>query len=265
MGIIRSESNGHTLVFYDDNEPKERRHTYELDGRIVPGVTDSKKGYPLSEALIRYKIKQGIEEHETGKKLKRAAGIGTHMHNYAHARRLGLPWDDSEIIGHEDEQKIRHRFRMVDGWLAKQTDKVVSAEQIIGFVCEGHRADPNYQGMCLCFAGKYDVLVEREWVGLVLQDYKSSKGFFEDQFIQEGGYALAMEFWTKQVPNAFEVVRFSDADEEPEAFCIDSASGVMDMKRQFLTCRMTREFQHKWGNFFEKRYRKSNPWVKVKK
>jgi len=245
--LITDVRNGHTLTFRENPY-----HVYTLDGEKIPGGTDVKKAYPPSRQLIRYYIKQGLEEFDSGRKLKKQADVGTWMHDYCHAKRTNTAIDLNPILGHPDELKIRKRLKEVDKWVATlENEEVIAAEKIVASV--KHK-----------FGGKFDVLVKRD-NKIILQDYKSAKGFFEDQFIQEGGYAIAIEEWLGIHVDGLEIVRFNDNTEEPQRLCFDNPADVEEFKEQFLRCRYSRIFMRKWEKFFSEKYEAENPWIKGKK
>lgn len=231
----------HTLTFEKDT----KKHDYKLDGQKVVGVTTIKKAYPPSEALIQYFIRQGIDEYKSGKKLKRQADIGTVMHDYCHCKRLGQPFEWKTVEVHPDRKILEARIKLIDQWLATQTDEIVLAEQSIASV--------KYQ-----YCGTFDVLVKRG-NHYILQDYKSTKGFFEDQFIQLGLYAQALEEWLNIGVAGLEVIRFADNAEKPESFLTDDVS---DFREQGLRLKQTYDFQHKWKSFFDKKYKEEVLWKK---
>lgn len=237
----RDHTGQHVLTF----EKSARKHCYTLDGKTVIGVSSIKKAYPPSDGLIQYMIKQGIEEYKTGAKLKRAASVGTVMHDYAHCKRLKLPFDQAQVALHPDKDLLLGRFALVDQWLEQQTDEIVLAEKSVASV--------TFQ-----YCGTFDVLVRRG-AQLVLQDYKSTKGFFEDQFIQLGLYAQAVQEWLNLEVGALEVIRFADDAEKPESFL---TTDVDDFREQGLRLRATVEFQHKWKTFFDAKYKESLGWKK---
>lgn len=268
MPLIESFKGGHTLTFDED------QHVYALDGKIVPGATEVKKGYPISFLLEQWKIGEGakfvleffrdwrtneddfpseakckelikLAKSATKRILEETADIGTLMHDYAFSKRLAKPFDWSRVEGHKDEEQIRKRLVEVDWWVEERfkEEEVVEAETIIASV--EHR-----------FAGKFDCLVRRNGK-LRLQDYKSSKNFYPDQFIQLGGYAIALEEWMGLKVQEFEVIRFNDNTSEPATLAFDKEVDLEDFKTQFLRCRYTREFQNKWGRHFDRLYRAS--------
>jgi hypothetical protein len=252
--------NGHTLTFRENPY-----HVYKLDDLKIPGGTDIKKAYPPSRALIIYYIKQGLDEFVNGWRLKKQADVGTWMHDYSYAKRMNQPIDLEPVKGHPDETKIRKRFAEVDKWVPTLTnEKLLAAEQIVANVCDFHKANPGIEyPECLCFAGKFDVLVEVN--GKVrLQDYKSAKGFFSDQFIQQGGYAVAIESWLGIKVDELETIRFNDNTNEPARYCISDPKDVQEFKDEFMTLRKSRWFMKKWDTFFDKKYADENPYIKKK-
>lgn len=237
----------HKLQFIEEK----RKHQYLLNGPIVPGVTTIKKTYPPSDALIRYYIKQGIEEFKSGKKLKRQAAIGTFTHDYAYHKRINRMDLFPPIPKELDQDQVIHRMKLVDKWLDGNTDKLVMAEEIVASI--------EHQ-----YAGKFDVLVNKHGK-LILQDYKSSKGFFEDQFIQLGGYALALKEWKNIEVEGLEVIRFSDDEDEPKSFLIDDCCHIKEFISQFVNLVKTYKFQFVWKTMFEKMYEEEHPYIKKAK
>lgn len=232
----------HVLEFYS------KAHRYKLDGEFIPSTTDTKKGYPPSEQLIKYWIKQGMDEYESGRKLKSQAGVGTLMHAYCHALRTNTPFDKAQIFGHPQEDKLKRRFKEVEDWVSERiNEKVVMAEKLAAMISRK-------------VAGKFDVLVEVDGK-LRLQDYKSAKGHFEDSFIQLGGYALMIKEWYALDVQELEVIRFNDNTEKPSPYLI-GGKDVEDFKKQFLVCKDTRDFQKSWGELFKKKYEDENPYLK---
>lgn len=234
----------HVLEFYS------KAHRYKLDGEFITSTTDTKKGYPPSEQLIKYWIKQGMDEFESGKKLKKQASVGTLMHAYCHALRTNTPFNKNQIIGHPQEKQLQRRFNEVEEWVKERSnEKVIMAEKLAAMITRK-------------VAGKFDVLVE---VGgkLRLQDYKSAKGHFEDAFIQLGGYSLMIKEWYNLDVQELEVIRFNDNTEKPSPYLIGQHD-IGDFQKQFLVCKDTRDFQKSWGALFTEKYKKENPWLKYK-
>ncbi len=242
--VSRDITDTHELVF------DEVEHDYFLDGVQVPGATGVGKAYPPSDGLVQYMIRQGIEEYKTGKKLKRKALVGSILHDYAFCLRTGKVFDTSILDGHVDEEEIKTRMKLVDQFFDEQHDELIMAEEIIASV--------EHQ-----YAGKFDVLVRRG-DEIILQDYKSSKGFFESQFIQLGLYANALKEWKGIQVTGFEIIRFAENATKPESFLIDDSTALIEFIQQGLRLRDTLTFQNKWKTFFDKKYRQESRKTKAK-
>lgn len=182
--------NGKDILVFDD-----ATHRYYLNGNHVPGVTGvNKSSYPKSEALIKWMIKQGIEEYETQKKAKEAASIGSLVHEYVHSMSIGKAFERQQIDAHPDKEKIEKCIKKVEEWRLTNEDELVAAEQVTG--------SAKYR-----YGGTYDRLAKRGDL-LVLSDYKTSSGIYPDMFIQLAGYAIALEEWNGIVVDGLEIIRF---------------------------------------------------------
>lgn len=265
--LIHSCKDDHYLTF------DEEYHVYTLDGKLVPGATDVKKGFPEPFQLIQWKIGKGAEfivdrfrEHYAEAKqfppknvlakwlsgaktatkdtLDRTADIGTLMHDYCWALRTNQAFDSSRVAGHEHEAQILKRLAEVKQWVTERqlTERVLRAEEIIASI--------KYK-----FGGKFDCLVERSDGKIILQDYKSAKGFYVEQFIQGGGYSIALKEWLGIKIDGIEIIRFNDNTDRPESKVIDRPKQIKSFEQQFIRCRETREFQRAWEKVFApKRY-----------
>lgn len=238
------------------------KHAYTLDGNPVPGATDIKLAYPKSFVLQQWdkgetakyvvewfrqrgakpwptdaEIKAVLTEAKTASKktLDATASIGSLMHDYAHSKRLKIPFTQWERVNaHPDYETIIKRFGEVDAWVKEreQEEEVIKAEFLV--------ASPKHQ-----YAGTGDVLVMRNGK-IRLQDYKSSKGFYIDQFLQEGLYSTALLEWDGIKVDEFEVVRFHDNTEKPASLVISRPSEIKALEKQALIVRKTRAFQKQW-------------------
>ncbi len=271
MALIQSRCEDNYLTF-DDIE-----HEYILNGELVPGATDVKVAYPEAFNLKQWRVGVGaqyvldqltdesdgkryskgeiwplnktkVKELITGAKnatkkiLDDSADIGTLTHDYCFAKRTGIEFDFKRITN--NEEIVRKRFKEVDIWCAERekTETVLSAEEIV--------ASPLHK-----FAGKYDVLVKIKKTGKIrLQDYKSSKGFYIEQFLQAGGYRQAIKEWQGLDVSELEIIRFNDNTEKPDSLVL--SDDIEEFTQQFILCRNTRLFQRKWDKFFTVLYRK---------
>jgi hypothetical protein len=224
--ISKSYDGLHELVYKDSN------HSYLLDGEKVPSVsTFLKGGLPTSEGLVIWKIGQAVEysvnnyaKFKDKEKLKLvsksswkqdsedAAGIGTIVHDYAHASSLGeLKKADKELKKHEGSEfwdQILNATSKVDQFHEKHRGEVVLAEALC--------ASPFYK-----YAGRFDVFV-KDGADYVVRDYKTSKRFYPDQFMQCAMYAQAIEEWYGYKTTAYEIVRFGKDDGDVDVLRVDN-------------------------------------------
>lgn len=259
--IIRSESRGHVLEF------DEIKHRYILNGKRVPGATTfCKGGYPTSEALVGWMVKQGaeytydtlIEEstHEgsfiewpdsdrrteilkaakgaSKKKAEEAAAIGTLVHDYAyHIETIGAaPNELLEVIAiHTDKDKILNGIDKFKVWKTENSDEMVASEAIVASVCHN-------------FGGKFDRLARRDGK-LILSDFKTSNAIYLDHFIQAAAYAIAIKEWRNLEVEGLEILRFGKENGEFQTLLIDDLTEIREFQEQAIRCRDTYEFR-KW-------------------
>jgi hypothetical protein len=278
--LIQSECRGHYLSFDDE------KHKYTLDGNPVPGgSTFTKSGYPTSEGLISWSMGRaatfaaerawqygldGVKPTQTAiKELVKAskkkpaelataaAAIGTIVHDYAYwfekgetAKCLTIEHD---ALQHPDGEKIKNGIGLFLNWHEKvgAKDTMVASEDIVGLPCNNHGENVPEHSLCYCYAGKFDRLVSRPGVGLVLSDFKTSSGIYVEQFLQEGAYTPAIEFWMGERLQGekiagLEILRFGKEDGKFEAMLISDPDEINAIVRQALVCRMTYAFRRKW-------------------
>lgn len=253
--LLVSESGGHRLTF------DEKLHRYSLDGKRVKSTTGTiKAGYPEGKALTGWKIGQGAEyaisnfkkllaktkktpsQEEIRKLIKdsksaflvksrKAANIGSIVHDYAYCYEKRLPFDMDKILKHKDKKKIENAVGQFINWKTKNTDEIIELEHIV--------ASPRYW-----FAGKFDRLVRREGK-IILSDYKTSTGIYPDMFIQGGSYSIAIEEWLGLTVDIIEIVRFGkDGSFEVKAY--EDKTDILNFKYQALHCLATTTFRKKY-------------------
>jgi hypothetical protein len=276
---MQSECNGHHLTFLDDAD----RHKYILDGEQVPGgSTFTKEGYPMSENLLSWNVRKACEYGVSAawdagalgtKKTKKAmneivaaakkvpkqlataaASIGTIVHDFAYwhekgdlARALAT---QTAAENHPDIVKINHGIELFLEWKDKNRDEMIASEEIVALPCNHHGEDIGEHQLCHCYAGKFDRLVRRGG-RLILSDFKTSSGIRVEQFLQEGAYAPAIEYWMREklggeLIGGFEILRFGKEDAEFETMLITDPDEIKAIVRQALVCRMTYAFRRKW-------------------
>jgi hypothetical protein len=257
MALIESKSGENVLVFDDRPTAKQR---YKLNGDPVVGVTTFiKAGWPTPEPLINWKIGKAAEfawdtavapsidinRSEAIKLAKtawkkdtaEAAGIGSIVHDYAHLSSLGRNDEAiealSDHVGTPEWYAIQNAVYKVDQFLEQTKDEIVLLETMV--------ASPLHR-----FAGRFDRLVKRDGK-IIITDYKTSKGFYFEQFIQDGAYALALQEWLGIHVQGFEVVRFGKEGGDFEQLLITDFDELNEFKRAALGCLDNYRFLGKWG------------------
>lgn len=269
MALIQSSKDNHYLTFDDE------KHRYTLDGQRVPGATTfGKGGYPTSEALTGWmigqgsnytavKIKQLIEAKEnphypTNEELKQiikeskqahravaeeAANIGTIVHDFAYLTELGRTREALQMLSEFEDvpqwTEINNGIKKFEEWKAGNKDVIVATEAIVASVEEQ-------------YGGKFDRLATRDGK-LVLSDFKTSNGFYVDQFIQLGAYSKAIKEWLGLNVEAYEILRFGKEKGEFETMLIDNQAELQAFIDQAILCRRTYKFKLKWDS--DKRFK----------
>lgn len=259
-----------------DEEPHVYRMWQTSDPRRkypVPGVTTfNKDGYPESiqlsmwkageagkyavNALLEYLSKtEEIKERDldaivkSSKRAwltpaKKAANIGTIVHDYAYANTTGQPFDDSQLLRHPDPQKVLACVAKFREWNETKLGILKLAETIVG-------------SARLHFAGKFDRLDEMPNGILRIRDYKTSSGIFLDMFAQMVSYGIAIEEWLGLPIGEYEVVRFGKTDGEFETKTsmqyaeekgVSHEDFIQALKDQVARSRGTYDFR----NFYDK-------------
>lgn len=259
MSLIFSESHGHHLTFDDI------KHTYALDGNVIPGVTSVlKSGYPAAPSLITWLSKQAawytIEQlkqfpeqvdrlpdylldeiakkaTQAGKKIaKEAADIGSLVHSYAEISRDSNKLKEygilmNKIIDHPDKEKIQACIDQFNKWQDESKYEMIDAEQTIASV--------TYQ-----YAGKYDRLV-KSGSKTILIDFKTSSGIFAEHWQQvSGAYRLALQEWRDISIDGVDLVRFGK-DGSFEHELLTKKSIMEEHTEQFLRNLQTAKYREK--------------------
>jgi hypothetical protein len=253
--LIQSESNGHYLTFNDEE------HSYQLDGKIVPGVTSIlHKGLPQSPTLVTWMIKTGglyvIDQLKqfpeqvnklpdyllteivsksitaSNREARKAANIGSLVHNVAEKIESGVLYDTTPLLQHPEKEKIFNCLRRFEEWRIDNKDEIIGHEEIIA-------SSTNL------FGGKFDRLARRG-KSVILSDYKTSGAIYANQFIQLAAYAIALEEWKGIEIDGLEILRFGKADAAFETQLIKGKKKIQELKEQFVRCRQTYDFMEDW-------------------
>jgi len=219
---------------------------------MVPGVTSvNKKGGPMAQRLLDWYIREG---KKSKKKSADAASIGKLVHKYAEFKTEGKEFDWNEVEDHKDSEKIKRCIRLYENWYKDNEDKVLGTELLIG--------SPK-----LLFGGMIDRLVySRKW-GKVIDDYKTSSGFFIDNFIQAAGYSIAAREWLNEHIDTYRILLFPKTGTEFHTLLVTGDSWLLDgkkvdgngvtqddLKQQFLRNRSSLEFHKRGDKFFDNIY-----------
>jgi hypothetical protein len=257
MALIQSVHNGNFLTFDDV------KHKYTLNGEHVPGVTTvGKGGYPESFMLSNWKVGQGAKyvssllqrlgrEHplKIGDKLneeiikrakkapakeaKKAADVGTVVHDYAYLTELGRIGEAMQMLQPFKRlpqwEKINNGIVKFESWHKENEDEIVGSEQIVASI--------DYS-----FGGKFDRLSRRGGV-LTLSDFKTSNGFYVDHFIQLAAYRIAIKEWMDLEVEQLEILRFGKEDGEFQTLMVKKPEEIKMFEDQAIRCKLTYDFR----------------------
>lgn len=263
---LESTSGGWTLKF------NAATHRYWMNGKPIKGVSSIKDAYPKGDALTNWKIKQGIEqalpmyrgifsEHGLGfepsasylkekidelmtevrkeKKSKKAADIGTILHEYAYCKENHLVFDETLVTDHIDRESIETSIANFESWHKTSKDIVVKSEQIVG-------------SWTHWFAGTFDRLVSRNGL-IVLSDFKTSNSIGVEMKLQLAAYRIAIREWLGIEVQAFEVLRFDKQkigfNPEKDIWFTDNAEEMKDHETQFLRLLDTVRYDAKYNPY----------------
>lgn len=199
----------HALEFIDG-----KRRRYILDGKQVPGATTVGAMYPKGEGLIRWMIKQGLEEHEKKTKLAKAADIGRIVHEYAYCNMSQKSFNWGLVDGSEDAQIIRDCIRQYDEWANRHVDdRPYAAELLIG--------SPS-----LRVASFIDLVLYRD-AKVIIRDYKTGKKIYISALHQTILYKRMLREWLDIEANELEILKFSKEPETvPFESCVITNDGI---------------------------------------
>ena len=255
----KSVSGVDEIVFNDTPNARQR---YKLNGVPVVGVTTAiKGGYPTSEALVQWKsgkaaeyvwdnydrddVKDQLTKNTLVKRAKmawkteaeEAAGIGVAVHEYAELCSKGKKEEGLEVLAkyqNSDQwNQLVNALYKVDDFMKQNNDEIIATEQIVG--------STKHQ-----YAGRFDRLVRRGKL-VIMSDYKTSKSFYIDQFIQDALYSVAVEEWLGVKVDGFEVIRFGKDGGDFESRLITDPQEIEGLKQQALRCLETFKFAKTWG------------------
>lgn len=268
MALLSSTSvTGTGTVVFDDRPTAKVR--YRLNGFAVPSVTTFiKAGLPTSEQLINWKIGKAAEfvlDHAAleerppreeilklskvawKKSTEEAQGVGVAIHSYAELSSLGKHEEAmAELQKSKDSpqwDEIISAAHKVDEFMAQNRDTILFTEAIVASSKHG-------------FAGRFDRLVHRTGMN-IMSDYKTSKYFYVEQFIQDAAYSIAVAEWLNIKVDAFEVIRFGKQGGDFKRLLISDKEEVERLKQQALRCLDTYNEMKFWSKDERFKYAKS--------
>lgn len=249
LPLIELESKGHKLTF----DPNPKKHIYTLDGKIVPGVTSvNKGGYPTSPKLIAWFMRNGTKSKSLASD---AADIGKVLHKYAELRINGNKEIESLKIpqSFDDEQAlaVHNTVKLFEQWFSTNKTKTIGSELMV--------ASLTYQ-----FAGTLDRLSSNEKEEAGIEDYKTSSGFFVDQFVQMAGYKIALYEWKEIEAKWFRINLFGKTKASFHTLTVNRDGWYLDgklfredsyamqkLESQFLRNRKTYSFVDEYETLFD--------------
>lgn len=155
---------------------------YWLDGKRLPGTTTIIGRFKDSGGLLHWAFQQGqsgaahlYEQAEV------AADIGTVAHSMIEAHINGLEPTVPPDMSAEDADKAHNAYGMYLAWKRQTNLKLISKYQEIQLICTCHK-----------FGGTPDAIGEIDGK-IVLLDWKTSNGVYQDYIIQLAAYKHLIE------------------------------------------------------------------------
>lgn len=234
-------------------EFKDAHHIYYLNGARIDSVTTLiKNGMPTPEALMNWKIRNGIAGK---KKAQELASIGTITHKYAESKVKEKPFDMEIINSSPDRDKILNCIELFNRFHSLRTGKVLLTEAMCASVP-------------LLYAGTIDVISEDN-MGRGIEDHKTSSGFFLEHFLQMAAYALLCFDWLNKDIHWLQVNLFGKTTPDfhtlrlhfSEGWFLDGININSDgswfeaLKQQFKHCIQTVKLVKEGEEFFGKKVR----------
>lgn len=200
----------HNLEYTDTG----KTHIYRLDGIRVPGATTVGACYPKGEGLIRWMVKQGIEEFDNKTKMRAAAAIGKVVHKYAECHMQNEEFNWALVDGADDAAIIRSCIQQYDAWVAAHPDDKCNGTELLV-------ASPT-----LKVATQIDLVVERNGE-IITRDYKTGKKIYISALHQTVLGRRMLREWLNIESTKLEVLKFSkDPDAIPFEYCTVDNTGL---------------------------------------
>lgn len=192
-------------------------------GERIPGTTTIISRFKESGGLLQWAFKQGQSGASSlYEKRDQAAEAGTMAHDMIEAFILAKP--QPEFVGANPQiaERAANAFAQFREWWELTRIEIIATER--SYVSELHQ-----------FGGTVDAIGRDTKGRIVLVDWKTSNGVYQDFLVQLGAYALLLEERTPEwKPEAFHLLRVA---KESADFAHHFYGELEDAKSQFLLFR----------------------------
>ena len=192
-------------------------------GQRVPGTTTIIGRFKESGALLHWAFKQG----QSGvaslyEKRDEAAEAGTLAHDMIECFILNKPQPEHVNVNPQIAERAANAFVQFREWWDQARIEIIATER--AYVSERHQ-----------FGGTVDAIGRDTKGRIVLADWKTSNGVYQDYLIQLGAYALLLEECAPDwKPEAFHLLRVA---KESADFAHHYYGELEDAKAQFILFR----------------------------
>lgn len=196
-------------------------------GQRVPGTTTIIGRFKDSGALLHWAFKQGQSGAASlYEKRDEAAEAGTLAHDMIEAFILSHPAPEIVGVNPQIAERAANAFAQFREWWDQTRIEIIATER--GYVSERHQ-----------FGGTVDAIGRDTKGRIVLVDWKTSNGVYQDYLIQLGAYALLLEECAPEwKPEAFHLLRVA---KESADFAHHYYGELEDAKAQFILFRQAYE------------------------
>ena len=192
-------------------------------GQRVPGTTTIIGRFKESGALMHWAFKQGQSGAASlYEKRDEAAEAGTLAHDMIEAFILSRPAPEVAAVNPQIAERAANAFAQFREWWNQTRIEIIATER--AYVSERHQ-----------FGGTVDAIGRDTKGRIVLVDWKTSNGVYQDYLIQLGAYALLLEECAIEwKPEAFHLLRVA---KESADFSHHYYGELEDAKAQFILFR----------------------------
>jgi len=203
--------------------PTPKSGYFNKEGKKVPGTTTIIGRFKESGALIYWAYNRGKEGLELYESRDKAAELGTIVHGMVEGFVQRGEWLWLHDLSEKDKKAVQSANEAFQEWF--ESNKFEIVEQEVQLVSE------QYQ-----FGGTPDAIARDGKGRLVLLDWKTSDGVYQDHLIQLGAYRL---LWNEthpdnQLTGGSHLCRFAKANGD---FAHHYFPDLSDAERQFILLR----------------------------